>query len=1184
MKTFINLTRKILQIILVFFLTQKTNAQVNLVPNPSFDNLSPSTACPQTVNQWPLCTSWHSVNGFTSTQPVPCGSKYGTPDYFNTCQTNGFAPNTSQTNGLNTHTGSGLMRLALYNNFYSNYREYISAPLNCNMIPGITYSISFWSSTGLPANTINHVGVGLSNGPLTQTCSEVITNANTVLQTNTSNSILSTWTLISFTHTPTTILNRITLGSFSNDASNSVSNSNAYGWYFFDDISVKPISSFSLTTSILHAGCNSFGSATVSPSNANLTYTYLWLPGNHFGSSVSNLAPGTYTVYAAASDGGCNTFNASTIVTINSFQQIPLNPTNYTYCSNSATSIPITVNTTFTAGTISYTWQPNNLNGQTINVNPNTFTTYTLSVTSPSGCPNSTTLSVNVNTNCCSQSTVGLTALNSISGSYANNSYFVANNITVGNSSFQDAEILMMPNVKITVPNGVQLDLDHVHLYACGVKMWQGIEIQDGGKITTSNVRKSSNLIEDAIVGIELDNISSAHANPPIFIDNTIFNNNNIGIKISNGSTLSSLPLKISECVFTSRALPFSTMVSFAGCNGCWPQADWFAGGLRTPFSTSATMGLLAPFNLQGHTPSTNLKSPFNSNPCGQSGILIQNIGNNLGNTINTGVDVGLSYGNFNNNYNLFDNLGTGIEVQDASLVTINNVFQNMQSFTSNGAIIGGEGIKHSISGLMNAKLNLSPFTNVNTDGNKFWNCWQGVNATNVYDMHIEYGIFRSNRNVFSGNGPGMYGINASTNKFLVNIKYNEFNNIDNNVNFNLTAGNYDMNGSLLNGTYADNLDISQNYFGPEVNSTNQVMPNTEYSNYAITLNGASASNWQYVGAGVLLSNKIDRAYRGIASEFFASYSLEIGGNNIRISDDYVVAPTMPQYGIYAKHSDDNLLINQNEVIGDTPPSNVGAWNQNLKCVISEHNQSATGIQSPIITCNKVSDAYLGFEFIGSQPNTNWFGNTMAQKMNIGLSLVQNGEIGVQGSLMLGCGDYWDDNFNFAPFTWSSSNNYETYVDGTSNASPGSFLWCAAPGGMPMNNGSLAPGSQFQQSSPASLAFAKRGFDCTYINYPNLPSQRMNEATLLSKLEAKENKIIVFPNPSNGKINIQTLGESEELKITLTDITGKIVLRESAKSSNYLYTINLPQLQSIYFLEVIDDKMNIKHEKIILNK
>jgi hypothetical protein len=209
---------------------------------------------------------------------------------------------------------------------------------------------------------------------------------------------------------------------------------------------------------------------------ANGAVNIIWMtvsPQATIASGVSTIAvnittPTTYSIWGSSSNNRCQ---AGAAITLTFGPTITLNTNNTILCTNGGPCTNISVTSTPLGAPINYTWDPGALTGSIVSVCPTVNTTYTVSATSASGCPASSVMAVTIQTNCCPQSTVGLTQITSLTGTISNSSYLLDNSYTLtSNTYFSNAEVWITPNVTITVPPPYVLDLDKAHLYACGVK------------------------------------------------------------------------------------------------------------------------------------------------------------------------------------------------------------------------------------------------------------------------------------------------------------------------------------------------------------------------------------------------------------------------------------------------------------------------------------------------------------------------------------------------------------------------------------------------------------------------------------------------------------------------------------------------------------------------------------------
>lgn len=805
-------------------------------------------------------------------------------------------------------------------------------------------------------------------------------------------------------------------------------------------------------------------------------------------------------------------------------------------------------------------------------------------------------LAVQISTRCCTQPTTGLTPLTgNLDGNYTG-AFFLENNITVSGSSgfavFKDAEVRIMPGVKITVPSNYSFGLQHAHLYSCGDHMWDGIVIDDGANIQALNPGSGSNLIEDAKIAIDVQSISNNHAANLVNLQQVIFNKNHVGIKFEGHPTQSPnhLQVIIKECIFTSRNIQFFTTPPFTF--GSWRNASIQSLGFGLRWSAPATTQWLPSPFLFWNEPRAALKGPFTNQP-GEIGIMVRGIGNqgsqvNIGLEINPTVALGVASPD---EFNLFDGIGTGIDVEDASLTTRNNVFQDLLKYWPllppyTSWVGDGIGIKHTINSSMNARLDLKP--DVNTYGNRFWNCYEGVTGNNVYEVDIEKAIFRSTHHSSDGNNllPGSIGVLFVSNRFNYNVSNCEFNNINYNLNVTAVSGPYHVGSINGNGTYAKNILFKQNYFGPETTSVAVTIPGFEYTNYAIRVIGSTSGPWDNSGTCKILGNKIDRAYRGIQVESMDKFPTEIGGNYITLTQDlnFLPPPITPQFGIHVFNSQDNLSVLQNEVSG---PQLTGT---DIVCISLAENKGS--VFSPIVGCNKVYNADVGFEFSGYQPNTKWESNEMNTPMTYGFSLrdfgVSPGEIGPQGSMATSSGNYWVGNW---PTTTNPSGPpYYTRTLGNVNPANSPIypdLFFGPPAQFPnFSHWPVSGPNQYITNSGSGDTFIVGGNananDCANSNlYPNPPSQRqMNSGA--TDISIIDNWIVsIHPNPSNGILTVSSSNDKELLKLRIMDVTGKLVFTKDLSTSDSK-TIDISFLKaSLYIIEIENEAGKRVRKKLV---
>lgn len=895
---------------------------------------------------------------------------------------------------------------------------------------------------------------------------------------------------------------------------------------------------------------------------------YTWYIGSPATATVVNtptiLATAGITIYSVCGSG------ANGCVSCTSFTLVPGSPvsmttTNATLCTNAGPCTTVGVSSPWGAA-VNYTWQtiPAQI-GSTIIVCPTVNTTYSVAATSSLGCPSSASLAVSIQSICCSQPTTGLALLSSFSGSLVNTAYLLSNTISVsGICRIQDCEIWALPGTQINILPGALLELDHVHIFACGINMWNGIVVQDGGRITSLNAqtRLKNTMIEDALTAIRLEPITSPTFNPavpPIDIQRFIFNRNYIGIHVN--ACIPAFTLGVVGCVFSSRIMPYATFPSTIASNS-WASAEILPGsfwgnnpGLKVEGTLTPTTGLVPPYDLNGY-PQANLNLPFNNQP-GHIGIKIENLGDPTLPTVPPGVYIGPITNAIQWDFNLFDGLGNGIDITDGSLSTIANVFQNSQIYpspSSGPGLFGGHGIQHRTTGLMNTRLVLEP-GNSNYFGNRFWNCITGVNLYNVFDFKASDVVIRSDHSTTSALTPyipGDTGIVSTTNRFNFVIKGNQFNNLKYGLIFNTTVDGGGLGYSMPSGwtgiqgpgpwygVYSDLLEVSRNFFGEEVSSTAPYSGG--YMSEAMQFNTEPVPFgwWGNITVGSFVnSNKIDRAYRGMSFNSMATEPLAVGGNSILIEDDYVFGFPAFGYGIAVYEDARYFTIASNTL---EAMSSVNSNNVSLM-----YCQNTLG---PRIYCNRVTRSLFGFQFDGNNTGTRWQHNTMCENF-YGLGLTNGGIIGTQGSPSSPSGNFWDNScvnwgFGLAP--------NQTFCN-FSNPSLSPLHVFNGAGYIPLNpNNSSIGGPPYMVGSNVILTSTPNNPNfCPGYTYASPPSWREANPAVATAIDnnniAAQDQVRIYPNPSNGILNIDFIDERQNAAITILDITGKQLI--TVPDTNY---------------------------------
>jgi hypothetical protein len=798
-----------------------------------------------------------------------------------------------------------------------------------------------------------------------------------------------------------------------------------------------------------------YGSSSTLSAVGNFTQM-LWNGGgsNTFSTVVT---PTSTTIFSATGTNSldCQVSQTVLVTVIGTFDIIPTLPT---FCKGDSQTL--TATGTFT----SVSWQPGGATTSFIVVTPTVSTTYSATASFTNGCVTTYTYGIVSNTACCSN-TIPVIPSPTISTLTFTGTNTFLNDVTIPNGSTLTlkGEFLMAPNVKIIVANGAQLMIYDSHLYGCQNSMWQGIVLQNGGKIKFDKDNQD-NLIEDAITAIDVSSYTAA-VNPILDISRTTFNKNYISINISNYpiSTASySSAFQFNSCVFTSRSLPFNSTQ--------WPQTgstsnlNTVGADLRYVNPSTPTTGLVPPYLGQTGFTITNLKNPY-SYQTSHIAIKLSNVGSTNGNTF---YSILLGDPSTSGAFSLFDAHDVFVYAINSNLILKNHAFQNQKNQQMPIQGVGSKALSSAVltnvTNQMNTQLDLT--ANSFHLGNRFWNCYRSITGYNTYKFNIEKAIFRSTQST-SASFPhlqvGNTGISLRTNRFMYYMSGNEFTNIGNCINIPVVAGSYTTQGSggaTLNGVYAANIAILQNTFAPGSGGSNFVNKAVNIScPIQFPLSSAPSSVTPYAVGIVVESNLIDDAYRGIYINGVTGFTTETKTNDITLKNDNLY--NLSQHGIDYSNNISALNIQKHFVIRSNSVSAQSTTYSPVSLVFCDNN---LGFKSPSVTCNNLDAAYRGFVFSGPNNNAVWAGNVM-KPLSRGLTLENSGIIGIQGSNGTANNNQWTG-------TWTSTLNFGTYV-AVNSAAQNSLLWVKNTGNLyPTNPGgsTLTPQNWYGQLNTLSVS------------------------------------------------------------------------------------------------------------------
>ena len=678
-------------------------------------------------------------------------------------------------------------------------------------------------------------------------------------------------------------------------------------------------------------------------------------------------------------------------------------------------------------------------------------------------------ISINVKAQCGeATATSAIQVTSDINGGYFyNNRYHITRDIVInGSATFYKADLIIEPNVTITIAKTANVTFRFAHLHTCN-GMWKGINVLEGGRLTLTQDADFTTIVEDAEVAINLDFPSNGFlANDYLLTCNgAVFNRNKTGIKISNffynlsGNSL--LPFNITGSVFTSRDIPFDYNVPF-GFNGnrldisfCYPSSNVYpTPTLAAPFFANPTFP--CPDNTVGaflRTTTPNQKPSF--------GIVLENLGEGSG-LINIGglPLAGGSSSTSNINYNLFDNVNIGIDAQSASFQVNNCFFQKKNQYCPLGIGIYAHGDGNI--GTTNAVINnTDPQGNTTYNKNTFYDLATAISVVNYKKIVINETDIRSNKGVANYGSAGQTGIyiedDGSAAK--VDVSNNRVYNIDNAISY--------LNTAVPSTTGATQQDISFNYNTIAAQLPGVAPTNKEVVLTAIRLNGNNEPNISLSPDRLPIKcngNMITGVYNGIIASGFQTKTIFCTDNEIQLAQQpsTPARPNREQFGISlsfgnpaidaTKKAIRSIVIN-NYVNGNA----CGTCNQTG---IYLTQQDFTNVE-----CNKAENLLHGYRFLGISNATQFWDNTIEPTNVYGFTLDQGGQIGTQGTSSQKTG-YCnsDNNWKMPKATWlgytpkhymtfvrnAIARNSPLYVSNTTTLNPQGGGWSTSFSGFPV--------------------------------------------------------------------------------------------------------------------------------------
>lgn len=212
----------------------EVHGQVNLVPNPSFEEYSqcpdPTILNPVPNTTLELATGWISPNAYS-------------PDYFNSCSANNYGAPSNDFGFQNPRTGEGYAGLITM--IETDSREYIQSELLSYLQSGKKYLVKFFVSASENSPYIsNDIGAYFSNEPILSSSLHVFSYIPQISNNSQTNPLTDTgnWVEVSGYFTSNGGEKYITIGNFNNDINTDTTHLNqgwnALSYNFIDDVSV----------------------------------------------------------------------------------------------------------------------------------------------------------------------------------------------------------------------------------------------------------------------------------------------------------------------------------------------------------------------------------------------------------------------------------------------------------------------------------------------------------------------------------------------------------------------------------------------------------------------------------------------------------------------------------------------------------------------------------------------------------------------------------------------------------------------------------------------------------------------------------------------------------------------------------------------------------------------------------
>ena len=220
--------KHLLLVLLLFTLSLSSQAQQNLVPNPSFED---TVYCPFGLNQFDACKDWMNFGN--------------SPDYFNSCGPSGLNVPNVVFGYQFAHSGNAMAGIYAYRKPFApsgpNYREFIGTQLQSPCIIGTKYFISFYINyADVLGIAINKLGISLSTVPYDSCCQPALTNS-ALLYTDTILKDSLLWVRLEKSFIADSAYKYVVIGNFFDDSNTDTLQLITFydaAYYYIDDVCV----------------------------------------------------------------------------------------------------------------------------------------------------------------------------------------------------------------------------------------------------------------------------------------------------------------------------------------------------------------------------------------------------------------------------------------------------------------------------------------------------------------------------------------------------------------------------------------------------------------------------------------------------------------------------------------------------------------------------------------------------------------------------------------------------------------------------------------------------------------------------------------------------------------------------------------------------------------------------------